>query len=63
MRSYTIQLDEKDKNLLCQTAKRLDLLPSTFARTLLLRGLRREVARLDNEYAEHPGDQMQMKEV
>lgn len=55
-------LEEKDKILLYETAKRIDLLPCAFMRVLILRGLRSEIARLNKESgasdrpAEQPGE-------
>lgn len=64
MRPFTFALDEKDRALLYQTASKMDLPPTVFARALLLRGLRSEAARVNNESGasgcqkEQPGDRM-----
>lgn len=49
MRPFVFAIEEKDRALIYETASRLDLPPTVFVRALVLRGLRKEIAKLDRE--------------
>ncbi len=58
MKGLTVMLEEQDLKELKDTAKRMALPPSVYARSLLLRALREESAKLqvkDAEKAKTPG--------
>jgi len=52
MKGLTIMLEEQDLQELKDTAKRMALPPSVYARSLLLRALREENAKLQAQEAE-----------
>ena len=52
MKNLSIALEEQDLKDLKATAKKMELPPSVFARSLLLRALKKENVKLDIQQAE-----------